>query len=188
MQRRLVFECRPAFSLSPSCHSSWHSRVEFAWYFQRIEGLLNENESASTHHYCVQVKHGQKVFFKREPNNSKDPNAIVVCTYSRDIIGHLTKDDAAFYSRFLNFDTCVFGALTRSAHGFYKTSMLVEKIIESSKYAIFHQWMLSSIIISQIVQYSRNAYKQYESFANTLTKLCFHYHQNVNTIKYSNCM
>ena len=80
-----------------------------------------------------------KLFFKREPNNSKDPNAIVVCTYSREIIGHLTKDDAAFYSRFLNFDTCVFGALTRSAHGFYKTSMLVEKIIESSKYVIFHQ-------------------------------------------------
>ena len=44
------------------------------------------------------------------------------------------------------------------------------------------------IISSQIVQYSRNAYKQYESFANTLTKLCFHYHQNVNTIKFSNCM
>ena len=48
MQRRLVFECSHAFSLRPSCHSSWRSRVEFAWYFQRTEGLLNVNESAST--------------------------------------------------------------------------------------------------------------------------------------------
>ena len=112
------------------------------YYISWVPNLLwRKFTSTGRNHYHVQVKYGQKVFFKREPNNSKDLNAIVVCTYSRDIIGHLTKDDAAFYSRFLNFDTCVFGALTRSAHGFYKTSMLVEKIIESSKYAIFHQWM-----------------------------------------------
>ena len=115
----------------------------------------------------MQGKYGQKVFFKREPDNSDDPNAIVVCTYAREIIGHLKKDDAAFYSRFLNFDTCAFGVLTRSAHGFYKTSMLVEKIIESPKYAIFHQWMFHNIVISEIVEYSRNAYKQKESFATT---------------------
>ena len=89
--------------------------------------------------YHVQVSHGQKVFFKREPDNSNDPNAIVVCTYERNIIGHLKKNDAAFYSRFLNFDTCVFGFLTRKAHGKYQTSMVVEKIIESPKYAIFNQ-------------------------------------------------
>ena len=81
----------------------------------------------------------KKYFFKREPGNSDDPNAIVVCTYAREIIGHLKKNDAAFYSIFLNFDTCVFGVLTKSAHGFYKTSMSVEKIIEFPKCAIFHQ-------------------------------------------------
>ena len=96
-------------------------------------------------HYHVQVTCGEKIFFKREPDNSNDPNAIIVCTYERDIIGHLTKDDAKFYSRFLNFDTCVFGVLTRSAHGFYKTSMLVEKIMESPKYAVFNQWMFYSM-------------------------------------------
>ena len=85
------------------------------------------------------MSHGQKVFFKREPDNSNDSNAIVVCTYEGKMIGHLKKDDAAFYSKFLNFDTCVFGALTRSAHGIYNTSMLVEKIIESPKYSIFKQ-------------------------------------------------
>ena len=51
----------------------------------------------------LQVTCGEKIFFKREPDNSNDPNAIIVCTYERDIIGHLTKDDAKCYSRFLNF-------------------------------------------------------------------------------------
>ena len=47
-------------------------------------------------HYHAQVKYGQKVFFKREPDNSNDPNAIVVCTYAKEIIRHLKKDYAAF--------------------------------------------------------------------------------------------
>ena len=46
--------------------------------------------------YHVRVIHGQKVFFKREPDNSNDPNAIVVYTYERNIIGLLKKDNAAF--------------------------------------------------------------------------------------------
>eukprot|EP00493_Phyllostaurus_siculus_P011219 UN11377 len=58
--------------------------------------------------------------------------------------------------------------------------MLVKKITESSKYVIF-----LPIECFPLLYYSRNAYKQYESFANALTKLCFHYHQSVNTIKYS---
>ena len=90
----------------------------------------------------MRLSHGQKVFFKRELDNPNDPNAIVVCTYERRIIGHLKRDDAAFYSRFLNFDTCVFGVLTRSAHGIYEISVVMEKIIESPKYAIFNQSLI----------------------------------------------
>ena len=90
-------------------------------------------------HYQVTVKSGQKVFFKREPENSKDPNAVVVCTYQREVIGHLKKEVAAMLSPFMNYDTCVFGTLTDSAHGLYNTSMIVENIIESPRFAILKQ-------------------------------------------------
>ena len=133
--------------------------LNLQYYISWVPNLLGKKLTITgRNHYHVQVTCGEKIFFKREPDNSNDPNAIIVYTYERDIIGHLTKDDAKFYSRFLNFDTCVFGVLTRSAHGFYKTSMLVEKIMESPKYAVFNQWMFYNIFICQIVQYSRNAY------------------------------
>ena len=87
----------------------------------------------------LMYKMDKKCFFKREPENTNDPNAIVVYTYGRDKIGHLKRSDAAYYSKFLNYDTCVFGFITSSAHGIYNTSMIVQKIIETPKYAIFNQ-------------------------------------------------
>ena len=108
-------------------------------------------------HYFSSIEYGQKVFFKREPDNVNDPNVIVVCTYERVTIGHLTRTDAAFYSRFLNFDTCVFGVLTETAHGIFNTSM----VIESPKYALFNQWVFLKIYcigkFIQSAQYPRNA-------------------------------
>ena len=94
-------------------------------------------------HYQVNVKSGQKVFFKREPENTYDPNA-VVCTYKKEVIGHLKKEVAALLSPFMNYDTCIFGTLTQSAHGSYNTSMIVENIIESPKFAVLKQWELLS--------------------------------------------
>ena len=90
-------------------------------------------------YYKVSVKVGQKVFFKREPDNTRDPNALVVCTYDRDIIGHLKKEIAAVYAPFMNYDSCVFGILTQSSHGSYNTSMIVEKIIESSESEVWNK-------------------------------------------------
>ena len=64
---------------------------------------------------------------------------MVVCTYQREVIGHLKKEVAAMLSPFMNYDTCVFGTLTDSAHGLYNTSMIVENIIESPRFAILKQ-------------------------------------------------
>ena len=90
-------------------------------------------------HYKVNVRSGQKVFFKREPEITYDPNAVVVCTYQREVIGHLKKSVAALLSPFMNYDTCIFGTITQSAHGLYNTSMIVENIIESPRFAFFNQ-------------------------------------------------
>ena len=80
---------------------------------------------------------GQNVFLQREPQNRNDPNAILVCTYDRRHVGHLSRKNAAILSKFMDYDTLIFGHITDTAHGFFKTSLIVDKIIESSRVGIF---------------------------------------------------
>ena len=74
---------------------------------------------------------------QRESDNRSDPNAILVCTYQRDHAGHLWRKQASTLSKFMDYDTIMFGHITESAHGTYKTSIIVDKIIESSRVDIF---------------------------------------------------
>jgi len=63
------------------------------------------------------------VFCKREASNAHDSNAILVCTYDWEPVGHFKKEDAKLLSTYMNYDCCFFGYLTKSAHGSFNTSM-----------------------------------------------------------------
>ena len=80
---------------------------------------------------------GQKVFCKRDPTNASDANAILVCTYDWEPIGHFKKEDAKFLSTYMNYDCCFFGYLAENAHGSWNTSIVITEIIESRRFKFF---------------------------------------------------
>ena len=104
--------------------------------------------------YKLSVGIGQKVFCKREPSNASDSNAIIVCTYDWEPIGHFKKEDAKFLSTYMNYDCCFFGYLTDSAHGSFNTSMIITEIIESRRFKLF-TWKLHCIYLSWFNVYSQ---------------------------------
>ena len=120
-----------------------------------VPSILHKKFTVTGRHaYKLSVEIGQKVFCKREPSNASDSNAILVCTYDWEPIGHFKKEDAKFLSTYMNYDCCFFGYLTDSAHGSFNTSMIITEIIESRRFKLF-TWEFQCVQLSWFKDYSQ---------------------------------
>ena len=116
----IVFQEKLHVNMCKPDVSSLHENLHYATIFCKL------------HHLLLHFVFASRIFQMLVKMLQCPYNAILVCTYNWEPIGHFKKKDAKFLSTYMNYDCCSFGYLTESAHGSFNTSMIITDIVDSN--------------------------------------------------------